>query len=169
MKPPKILKHLLEFCYAAMLIIVLVTPLQLFFQFYSDNEIALEVNKRMITDFTLPIITLCIFRYFLIALEVYIIYLIKKLIDSFFENKLYSADQIHLFKKVGLFIIYTSLAKIISNIVANILIDPEEFRVSLDIGFNNLLFIIAVGLLFVFLSKVFKNARETQKENELTI
>ena len=169
MTPPKILKYLLDFCYAVMFIIVLFTPIELFLNFYSDNQIQLEVNNRMITDFTISIIILCVFRYLLIALDVYIIYVIKKLIESFFENKLYSANQIHLFKKVGLLIIYTSVAKIVSNIVADILINPEEYRISFDIGFNNLLFIIAVGLLFVFLSKVFKNANELQKDNELTI
>ncbi len=169
MKPPKTLKYLLDFCYAIMLIIVLFTPIELLIRLSIDKQISLEIHNRLITNFSTPIIILCIFRYILIALDVYIVYLIKKLIESFFMNKLYSKNQIHLFRKIGLFIIYTSIAKILSNIIADILIDPESYRISFDISFNNLLFVIALGLLFVFLGKVFQNARELKQENELTI
>ncbi|WBL22631.1 DUF2975 domain-containing protein [Zunongwangia sp. HRR-M8] len=101
---------------------------------------------------------------------VYGLYVLRKLIRSFFGNKLFTRFQIASLNLSGRLICLSMFLEAISEFLKKIII---ENRIGLFFGmefsFSSFWIILAFGIFLVFLSKVFENARTLQKENELTV
>jgi succinate-acetate transporter protein len=58
----------------------------------------------------------------------------------------------------------------IVNFITPIIIEGEgTVGIKIDFSFGSFWFILAIGLFFIFLSKVFENAKNLKEENELTV
>lgn len=171
MKPPIILKTILDIClfFSA---ISLITSISFFIlELYSGEDFTeISVNGIEITELSTSIIILILGEFLVAALFIYTIYILRKLIRNFFKGKLFTVYQIASLKLIGYLIILSTLCQGIINFLAPILLTQRaEFRVELDLKFGSFWFILAIGLFFTFLSKVFENAKNLKEENELTV
>ncbi|WP_438976621.1 DUF2975 domain-containing protein [Polaribacter sp.] len=93
------------------------------------------------------------------------VYLIKKCLNSLSNGDYFSKLTTHNFNKAGkLFIISGISFSVFKFILRLVLLNDVK------VGLNNTLILsLIIGLFFMFLSEVFTQARETKKENDLTI
>lgn len=95
---------------------------------------------------------------------------IKRLADRFIKGEIFSDMTSHNLKMIGLGFILYSIAESIGEILhANINNLGDTILSGNFTGFNSAWFQFTLGLLFLFMDKVFKNAKALQQENDLTI
>ena len=169
MKPPLILKTILDIVFFFG-ILGLFAPFLILLFSLTENPIPIEINGRTVSDFTYLTIGLIAVNYLISIFSVYIIYLIRKLVRSFFKNKFFTKQQISLLNITGKLIIICSVAQIFINFFSTVILEGKA-RVGISVGvtFDNFLFVIAIGLFFIYLAKLFDNARIAKEENELTV
>jgi NADH:ubiquinone oxidoreductase subunit K len=171
MKPPILLKIILDIC-LFFLIIGLISSVSIFvFQLVTGDKIAtININGIETEDFNTPVLILISIEILIAALFIYTIYILRKLIRNFFKGKLFTVFQIASLKLIGQLIILSSACQGIINFVGPIIIKDEiKFGVGVDFSLGSFWFILAIGLFFIFLSKVFENAKNLKDENELTV
>lgn len=171
MKPPLLLKTILDICY--ILLIVSFGASTIFFiylLFSSENYVPLEYNGYQIHELTRGVISLLFSEILVSALFIYLIHLIRNLIRSFFDGKLFTRLQISLFRLTGQFIILTTILQAVISLIADIYLKGEvHITPGLDNSFGSFWLILALGLFFIYLSKVFHKAKSLKEENELTV
>lgn len=170
MKPPIILKTILDICFFLLLLGLLSPLLATLISLVLDTPLPLEINDRVEETFSLWTVLLFIADFLVSALSVYVIYLIRKLVRSFFSNRFFTRLQVSMFKLIGQLIIASTLAKLLINIFSILVLEGEgRMNISVESTLDNLLFILAIGLFFIYLGKLFENARSLKEENELTV
>ncbi|WP_282134709.1 DUF2975 domain-containing protein [Seonamhaeicola maritimus] len=93
------------------------------------------------------------------------IHLFKKSINDLSNGNYFSELVITNFKKIGQCFLIFGFGQWLFKIVAQLI-----FANDLNLGIDNTLFLSSIfGLFFLFLSEAFAKARETKKENDLTI
>ena len=170
MKPPLALKTILDILFI-LLILSVTAPLIIFVaMLFTENPIPIEVNNMEIRDFKFSTITLITISFLLSLLSIYIIYLLRKLVRTFFKLKFYTRLQVSLFNLIGQLIILTAILKIVVNFFSSLILEGKtSVGFTVDTSFDNLLFILAIGLFFIYMSKLLDNARIMKEENELTV
>lgn len=169
MKPPILLKTILDIIYVIG-IIALTAPLLVLLIYSTDHFIHFEINNLKVEEWNFFTISLATVNYFVSVFSVYVIYLIRKLVRSFLKNSIFIQKQITLFRLIGWLIIICSTLQIAVNIFSRILMESENgLRVTFKASFDNLFFVIAIGFFFIYLSKIFENAKALKEENELTV
>ena len=123
-----------------------------------------------------------VFSYVNFILFVYGIYLLKKVVPSFKKADFYSLLVIKNLKKVGRIFVFIGLSMIILKL--SILLIIQSGGIFRGLGFNTwwrvmfsilgsidftMICLVIIGLFFLLFSDSFKNAKEIQQENELTI
>lgn len=169
MKQPILLKRILDIIFI-IVILSLLTPLIIYpISLSFENPIPIEINNHVIQNFTLLTSSLILVNFIISGFSVYIIFLIRKLVKSFLKNYIFTSQQIFLFRLIGRLIIICGLAKMAVNFLSTFAFQSET-RIGLgsEVSFN-LLFIIAIGLFFIYLSQVFHKAKSLKEETELTI
>lgn len=170
MKPPILLKTILDILFF-ILILSVSAPMIIFLALiFTEKPMPVEINNILVEDFNFTTISLISVSYLLAILSVYIIYLLRKLVRSFFKLKFYTRLQISLFNLIGQLIILAAISKVIINFFSSLILESKirtNFKV--DTSFDNLFFVLAMGLFFIYMSKLFENARKIKEENELTI
>ncbi|MUP44786.1 DUF2975 domain-containing protein [Gramella sp. BOM4] len=109
------------------------------------------------------------FEVILTGLFAYSLYILKKLVEEFEKEKLYTPKQIGGLKLAGSLIITVTILEWLIDFFTRAV---EESRLSLGIYFDNLgnpWLLIATGLFFIYLSKVFKNSAELKRKKDLSI
>ena len=69
------------------------------------------------------------------------------------------------FKKIGILFLICGFGELIGKMVSSLLL-LSKFHLKLD---SSVVLFIVIGLFFMFLREVFKEAKTTKQENELTI
>ena len=104
------------------------------------------------------------------ALFLYAVYVIKKLIGNLEKGSLYSRFQIASLNLIGYLIVLVTCLDAFLDFMINIIFNYEiGIKLSFNSGFGSFWFVISTGLFFIFLSKVFENARRLREESELTV
>ncbi|MCF4100470.1 DUF2975 domain-containing protein [Gillisia sp. M10.2A] len=170
MKPPVLLKTILDICFF-LLICSLFSPLELLIHFQmNDSPLPIELNNRLITTFNYNTIILLIINYSITIIYVYIVYLLRKLVRSFFKNAYFTRLQISLFRLIGQLIILATISEFIMSLYTTLVLDKRiGFNFSIDGSHNNLFYTLAIGLFFIYLGKLFNKSKSLQEENELTV
>lgn len=171
MKQPVLLKTILDICFILLALTffsaVIVFAITLT---HGESFFPITVNGAVLKEITPFTIFLISAEIIIGGLTLYTIYILRKLIRDFFKGKLYTKFQIATLNLVGQFIIFITLAQGIVDFLGKILF---ESRVGVELGtelsFGSFWFILAIGLFFIYLSKIFQNARNLQEENELTV
>lgn len=171
MKQPVLLKTILDICFI-LLALTFFSALVIFIITLSHGEsfYPITINGNILTEITPPTIFLISAELVIGGLILYTVYILRKLIRNFLKGKLYTSFQITTLNLVGQLIILITLAKGFIDFLGKILF---ESRVGVDLGmelsFGSFWFILAIGLFFIYLSKIFRNAKDLKEENELTV
>lgn len=103
-------------------------------------------------------------------LFIYVSYILRKVVRSFFKKRLLTSIQISGLKLIGQLTIFTSIAEVILDFVINLSVEKEAQSVVIfDASFSSFWFTLALGLFFILLSRAFSYARTLQQESELIV
>ena len=98
------------------------------------------------------------------------IYHIKELVSSFMKNNLFTNDTSGHMKFIGYgFILFSVAESFAESLHATINHTGDTWWSANFMGFNSGWFQFTLGLLFIFLDKVLRDAKELKQENDLTI
>jgi hypothetical protein len=79
-------------------------------------------------------------------------------------------EQVKIIKIIGQLIILVALLDTVPGVIYQTFFEQSPRQVNYGLAsVDSFWFIIAIGLFFMFLSKIFENARIMKEENELTI
>jgi len=171
MKTLHLLRKLISFIYGLFLIVFVIFILVVLYTTLSGNEFSDKLtftNYEISNTFQIKIL-LCVYTVITSA-YIYTLYLFKKLVYDFSPKNIFSSLQIFYLSRIGRLIIGITISEVITNFLLK-LFYKNSFEVGMESGrlFENYFFIIAVGLFFIFLSEIFKIAKNQKEENELTI
>ena len=153
--------------YVMILIWIILFGILLFALFDSEKVIGYINSSKNISVFSREAL-FTILTYSLIAgfFWIYILKLIRKLMDSLMTGLLFTRFQIAAFKFIGqLLILFTILDSIITFIFTIIF----KQNIEINLTFSDFWLLIAIGLFLIFLSKIFERGRVYKEENQLTI
>ncbi len=170
MKPPVLLKSVLDFCLICLVLIYAVTLFSGVALIITDPGLPLEIYGRTVEELTPAAIAFLIGSLLTSGIFVYVVFLLRKLVRSFFKNKFYTRLQIALFNLIGQLIILNSVAQAILDFLANIFLSGK-LKVELEFGtsYDSFFFKLAIGLFFMYLARLFDNAKRLREESELTV
>ena len=171
MKPPILLKTILDIAFYLFAISIVAALLFLVAGIYNGTSlIPLHINGKEVTDFTNITVGLLISQFLVAVLILYTIYLLRKLIRNFFKGKLFTTFQIASLKVIGQLIIVAILAQALLDFIGRIYLQKKgSLGIGFDLNYGSFWFVLSIGLFFIFLSKVFQNAKDLKEENELTV
>ena len=96
--------------------------------------------------------------------------LFKKLVYDFSPTNIFTSLQIFYLNRIGKLIIGITITEITVDFLLKIFYNNRiEASIKTSGLFEKYFFIIAVGLFFIFLSEIFKIAKQHKEENDLTI
>ncbi|MGB8704569.1 MAG: DUF2975 domain-containing protein [Gillisia sp.] len=167
--PPILLKTILDilfiFLIVGLIAYLIFTPIILF----SGSNFSIKISDIEIHKLTITVSILIILNLMLYTGFVYMIYRLRKLLGLFFTKKLFIPRQTGDLNLIGKLIVGLSLGKAILNFLVKFLLE-NDLDLSLKTGYlDSLWFSLAIGLFFIYLSKIFENARILKEENDLTI
>ena len=171
MKPPILLKTILDICFYFFAVSIISASFFLISGiYYGISLIPLYINGKEITDFTNITVGLLIFQFLIALLILYTIYLLRKLIRNFFKGKLFTTFQITSLNLIGQLIIVAILAQAVLEFIGRLFLQKKaSLGIEFDLEYGSFWFVLSIGLFFIFLSKVFQNAKDIKDENELTV
>lgn len=169
-KPPVLLKTLLDVIFWFTLIGLILKILFTGFYFFTDIPVNLNMNNYEITQFNFVFAVGLFLKLLISAAFIYAVYVMRKVVRSFFKRKLFTPLQIGGLKIIGQLLIFTVVTEIILEIFLRMMFEKKiQVGGEFDSSFNSIWFILAIGLFFILLSKAFSYARGLQQENELTV
>lgn len=171
MKTPLLLKNILDFCFYLLILFSFVLTAGIIYNWYNPDDLfPVKINEEIIDSFNLEIIFKLILLYIFIFLFMFSIYFLRKLVNNFTNNEIFSAEQELYLRNIGIIILcYTVLSSLIPLIVDLFLKEKMTFYIGFTAGFGSFWFLLALGLFFIYLSKVFRNARLLKEENDYTV
>lgn len=171
MKQPILLKTVLDICFFLLLLTFISAVVILVIALVTGEEIILfEVNEETVSDLSLEAFILTVAELFKAALFVYTVYILRKLVRNFFRRKLFTQYQIASLRLIGQLLIVITILEGLIGFAGNLLLAGRiTLRISAELSFGSIWFLLAIGLFFIYLSKIFNNARIMKEENELTV
>lgn len=169
-KPPVVLKGILEIMFIILMIGVVAGAFTtIYLLIFQKEEISFEVLNYTIEYLDPLTVSLIIYQVVLKVLFAYLIYLFRNLIRDFTKANFYGLSQIRILRRIGRLIIELSIGKALLGFLAGLILGVSA-RVNIEVEFlDSFWFTLALGLFFVYLSKIFENAKALREENELTI
>lgn len=169
-KPPILLKTILDITFWILIFGLIGGIVITAFYYFRELPSDLSINGIEITEFTTPIVLGIFCKIIISALVIYVVYLLRKVVGSFYKKKLFTPLQITGLKLIGQLIIVTTIADLVLDFLLGSFIERKgRISVEIDASFNSFWFTVALGLFFILLSGAFKYAAGIQKENELTV
>lgn len=90
----------------------------------------------------------------------------RKALQEFLRVRIFEQTVINYFSKIGNLLLISGVTSLVLFFLANLFLHSV---IHLDIGLNQFVIIICLGLFFTVLSEVFKIAKNQKEENDLTI
>jgi hypothetical protein len=171
MKAPILLKNILDICFIFLSLTYVVSfTIFIISIFTGIDGWPIELNGNIIHDLLPAGIFLILAEFIIGGLTLYTLYLLKKLVRNFLKGRLFTKFQIASLNLIGQLIVVITIAHGLTAILGNIILESKaRIGITMDLSFGSFWFILAIGLFFIYLSKVFENARGLKKENELTV
>lgn len=154
-QPPILLKTILDILYI-LLIISIISSLILFILsviFVEKIPFSVKINEYEIEEFSTGIIFGISLEFIISGIFIYIIYILRKVVRSFFKQKLFTTLQISGLKLIGQLIIIARLAETVLTFVMKLILENKAaVGINIDSSFDSLWFTLALGL-FLFYSQ----------------
>ncbi|MCH7525408.1 MAG: DUF2975 domain-containing protein [Bacteroidetes bacterium] len=122
-----------------------------------------EITLFAIDTFGKFLISIVLLSYLLL---IYSLFLFRKILRYFLDLKIFSDYVIKTFKKIGVLLVVSGLTTLIISFISRLYF---EQKISIEIGMNEHIMILSLGLFFMVLSEAFKIAKTAKQENDLTI
>lgn len=168
LKPPRLLKTILDFLFVMLIISVAIwTAVGIIYYFLPKDLVPIRFNDEKLGG--IHGIILSILGLLGQLLFIYIILKFKSLVRLFFKGEIYTYSQVKNLRKMGSAILIYALIDPIPFFIYKHFLESNPRTVDYGFGFDSFLFIIALGLFFIFLSRTFENAGKLKAENDLTI
>lgn len=169
-KPPVLLKTILDILFWVLVIGLAGRILLTLLFYFTDVPVDMRINNFEVTEFTLPVITGIILKIFVSAIFIYIIYVLRKVVRSFFKGKLFTPLQIAGLNIIGKLIVIATITEVAIDFLLRLVLEQKaNIGIDLKPSFSSIWFTLALGLFFILLSKSFSYANRLQEENELTV
>jgi hypothetical protein len=167
MKKINILKTIVDLLWIFSMPVVLIiigVSFTTFFVDLSDLNIELDtININQNDLFSKILFVISSLNYLLLIVA---LYFFRKVLTNFVRIRVFEEVVISSFKKIGNLLTFSGFISLIISIIGKIYF---EQKVSLEFGLNQHLVLICLGLFFLVLSEIFKIAKNTKQENDLTI
>ena len=167
MKKINILKTIVDLLWIFSMPVVLIiigVSFTTFFVDLSDLNIELNtINMNQNDLFSKILFVISSLNYLLLIVA---LYFFRKVLTNFVRVRIFEEVVISSFKKIGNLLTFSGFISLIISIIGKIYF---EQKVSLEFGLNQHLVLICLGLFFLVLSEIFKIAKNTKQENDLTI
>ena len=145
-------------------LIIICLSIAIFFVDLGDLNIKINsLNFNNDTLFSKILFAISGLNYLLIIAA---LYFFRKIISYFKRVKIFEERIISSFQKTGNLLCLSGVISLSISIISRIYFEQKE---SLEFGLNQHIVIICLGLFFLILSEIFKIAKNTKQENELTI
>jgi hypothetical protein len=168
MKAIVILKKLVYVYYYLLLIGLIAWPIRALFKIIKKSDYVIKafgVNKNTNEVSMYEGLSLIVAAFIFIAIYTRAIYLIKQSINDLSSGNYFTSQVISNFKGVGFLFLSCGIGEIIMKFILGLL-----FNSKMNIKFDtSIVLFIIMGLFFLFLSEVFKEAKQNKEENDLTI
>ena len=171
MKPPIILKTILD-----ILLILLILGTLLFiivistFIWIPENSIPFRIHEDLIHSLNTQVYIIFGFVILSRIIFIYTIIKLKLLVGRFFKGDFFSEEQIQIIDVIGKSIIVVAILDTIPSFIYKTFFEESPRTVNYDLAsIDSFWFITALGFFFIFLSKIFQNAKILKEENELTV
>lgn len=167
MKKIHILKAIVDFvwiltCLLIPFIIVFIPFL--FIYDIKDLDVTIsDINLSTLTIYGKLLISISLISYLML---IYSLFLFRRVLGYFLRLKIFDIHVIKIFKKIGVLLSISGLISFSISIISNLYFN-QKFK--LEIGMNEHIVILCLGLFFMILSEIFKIAKNTKQENDLTI
>lgn len=170
MKPPILLKSVIDFCFICLVLFYSATLISGIIMVFTDPGIPIEINEKTVEELAPAAIVFLIGSLLTSGIFVYVVFLLRKLVRSFFKNKFFTRLQISLFNLIGQLIVLNSVAELILDFLANIFLNDQP-RLEIEFGttYDSFFFKLAIGLFLMYLARLFDNAKQLREESELTV
>ena len=171
MKQPILLKTVLDICFIFLAFTFVASLIGTAVGFYTNEfPINIEIGGNSAHNPSITTVSLLIIKVVVSGLVLFTIYLLRQLVRNFFKGKLFNNYQIAALNLIGQLIILSTLLGTITDFLSDLLLsDSARLGFYFDFSFGSFWFILALGLFFIYLSKIFDNARKMKEENELTV
>ena len=168
--PLQPLKWFLNFIFIIVIISIVLNFIGiLFIPIFPESKFLHDLIGVSNFKWEVPIIGLVITSLLLNLGFIYSLYVFKKLVSSLFNSPLYTKFQILSLKLLGQLIIILVILKSLFNVLSKMVFETRELTGIHIFSFDSKLMAICMGLFFIYLSYVFKNAQGIKQENELTV
>ena len=171
MKPPLFLKRVLDLCLFFILFTLLVSIAASIINAVSQEDLVpVIINGERIEIYTTSVIIVILLGILKSCLFIFIVYVLRNLIKSFFKDTLFTRFQINALNITGQLIILATFFTPLINFISNLILKSKA-RISFEVelSMNSFWFTLAIGLFFILLSRVFQQAKNIKEENELTV
>jgi uncharacterized membrane protein len=171
MKQPILLKTVLDICFILLAFGftggIIASSLALI---KSDPPIPITINGNELTEISAVSISLLVLQILTAGITLFTIFLLRKLVRTFFKGVLYTSYQIKTLDRIGRLVITVTLLTPLLEFLSDLFIgDHANLGIHFNLSFTSFWFLLAMGLFFIYLSKVFENARILKEENQLTV
>ncbi|MFK5878227.1 MAG: DUF2975 domain-containing protein [Flavobacteriaceae bacterium] len=167
MRKIHILKAIVDFIWIMTIVlipvIIIFIPLLFIYDVKSLDFTISNVDLSTITIFGKILISMTLISYLMI---IYSLYLFRKILDSFIRLKIFNFYVIKTFQKIGVLLVLSGVTTFIISFTSDFYFQQ---KLKLEIGINEHIVILCLGLFFMILSEIFKIAKSAKEENELTI
>ncbi len=167
MRKIHLLKAILDYTWfvTAILIpcILIFIPLLFIYDFRDLELIISDIPLSNTSLFGKLLITLTLLSFLLL---IYSLFLFRKIVHYFIRRKIFDPYVIGAFRKTGNVLIISGLLSFTTSFVSKVYFHQ---KIQLEIGINEHLVILCLGLFFLILSEIFTLAKHAKDENELTV
>jgi len=162
MKSLQLLKLSIDICFIMLIIDVAFSFITytMFILYGESFTISINDNQKEIVDLSFSSGLLIISNFAVTLVITYAIYLLRKLIRSFFKNSFFIKLQIALFRLIGQLMVLSIVLQLLVHFFSTLLLEQRvKFGFSVESGYYSSPFILSIGLFFIYLSKLFDKSR----------
>ncbi len=110
--------------------------------------------------------SMLVYSIFLYGFIVWIIHLLRRIVQSLEKGILFTRFQIAGFNLIGQLIVWITVLKAVAEFILKIIFNS---RLEIGISFSYFWLYIALGSFFIVLGKIFERAKIIREENDLTV
>lgn len=171
MKPPILLKTILDICFFVLLISLISSiGLLLSYIFSTSGSFPIYFNNHTIVKITMPKLTLLFLAISQAGIFLYSVYILRKVVRNFFKKKLFTLLQITGLKLAGRLIVLASILNAIVSFLSPLILESNlKLGFEIESNFGSFWMQLAMGLFLILLSESFTKAKSLKEENELTV
>jgi hypothetical protein len=167
MRKINILKGIVDLLWIfSMPIVLVIIGFSIAIFFVDLGELNIKINSVNFNGNTLLSKTLLVISALNYLLIIAALYFFRKVLNYFIRVKIFEETVITSFKKIGNLLAVSGIISLTISMISKIYF---EQKISLEFGLNQHIVIICLGLFFLILSEIFKIAKSTKQENDLTI